>query len=541
MKLPRYVELFRTRWWMIVLIGIICAVVSYGVSTKVLHKSYTASATFEVNFPGTQALVTQNDMPALVATDAELMTSYPVAQRTVNRLHLGSTLTARGLIGRTACTPADLAQTFSCTVTYSDPAQAVQILNTLGAVAIATNDANQTQQLQPLLSDVTQKINAARQDRDAALQELAISPSGAASANLTTRIDDDNATLQQLQQNQVELQQQLAAERNSIILLDPAQAPSTPSSPRPLLNTIIAALVGVLLGVGGVLLVDYLDDSPHSPEHLATELGAPIFATLPRVVRKKGQLPEMVVNPHSDAAEAYRILRTSIRFANVDSPIRSLVVTSSTTGEGKTTTASNLAVTFAQAGVRVVLIDADLRRPNVHEVFDLDNSVGLTSVLYSQREIQWGDVLQPGPVPRLHVLTAGPLPPNPAELLSSRRMSRVMDHLRGWAELIIVDAPPLLAVADPVVLALMVDAVLLVTDVENSSVHSMQRSRESLASVGAKISGIVLNKVPRGKMGYYDYSHDGYHSTGTVVENPNLSHVRVAETPSTEPPALYGS
>jgi non-specific protein-tyrosine kinase len=395
----------------------------------------------------------------------------------------------------------------------------------LADVIIAVNYDNQTKQLQPLLQQVKAQIAGTTADLNAA--QAALHTPGADAAALTARIDNDNQTLTSLQQQQLSLQQSLATQANSIILLNPAQAPLGPTSPRPLVNTLLAALAGLMIAVGGILLADYLDDSPRSPEHLSAELGAPIFASLPRVTRRKGQLPETVTSPHSDAAEAYRILRTSIRFANVDTPIRSLLVTSSNVGEGKTTTAANLAVTFAQAGVRVVLVDADLRRPTVHEAFDLDNTVGLTTVLYSQRDIQWKEVLRPGPVPRLQILTAGPLPPNPAELLSSRRMHRVMEHLRANVELVIVDSPPLLHVADPVVLALMTDAALLVTDVERSSIHAMQRAKEALASVGVSIAGVVLNKVPRGKSEYYYYA-GGYRT-------------EIAESQDSAPHASNGS
>jgi tyrosine-protein kinase len=536
-KLPHYVSLFRARWWLIALITLVCAVASYGVSTRVLAKQYTASATFEVNIPATQlnnpnAVIT----PQQVQTDAQLATSLPVAQQTIAELHLQKVLTPDSLIGKTSCSASDVAQTFTCSVVYNSRSMALKLMSKLADVVIATNYANQTQQLQPLLSQVKAQINSTQADLNDA--ETALHTPGADTVTLTARIDSDNQALLGLRQQQIQLQQSLATQANSIILLDPAQAPAGPTSPRPLVNTLLAALAGLMIAIGGILLADYLDDSPRSPEHLSSVMGAPIFASLPRVTRRKGQLPETVTSPHSDAAEAYRILRTSIRFANVDAPIRSLLVTSSNVGEGKTTTATNLAVTFAQAGVRVVLVDADLRRPTVHEAFDLDNTVGLTTVLYSQRDLQWSEVLRPGPVPRLQILSAGPLPPNPAELLSSRRMHRVMEHLRANAELVIVDSPPLLHVADPVVLALMTDAVLLVTDVERSSLHGMERAKEALAAVGVSLAGIVLNKVPRGRSEYYYYA-GGYRPEGGDAQNvgpstlaPIVSAKRDAEAPS---------
>jgi non-specific protein-tyrosine kinase len=527
-KLPHYVSLFRSRWWLIALITLVCAGAAYGVSTRILPKQYTASATFEVNIPATQinnpnAAVT----PQQVQTNAELATSLPVARRTIAALNLQNVLTPESLIGKTSCSASDVAQTFTCSINYKDRAMALALMRKLAQVVIAVNYDNQTKQLQPLLQQVKGQIAYYTADLQAA--ETALQARNGDAATLTARVDNDNQTLTSLQQQQLQLQQSLASQANSIILLNPAQAPTGPTSPRPLVNTLLAALAGLMIAVGGILLADYLDDSPRSAEHLSSEMGVPILASLPRITRRKGQLPETVTNPHSDAAEAYRILRTSIRFANVDAPIRSLLVTSSNVGEGKTTTATNLAVTFAQAGVRVVLIDADLRRPTVHDAFELDNTVGLTTVLCSQRDLQWSEVLRPGPVASLQILTAGPLPPNPAELLSSRRMHRVMEHLRANAELVIVDSPPLLHVADPMVLAPMTDAVLLVTDVERSSLHGLQRAKEALAAVGASIAGIVLNKVPRSKSEYYYYAGGSRPDIGDSVDGAARTMAEIVE------------
>jgi capsular exopolysaccharide synthesis family protein len=197
-------------------------------------------------------------------------------------------------------------------------------------------------------------------------------------------------------------------------------------------------------------------------------------------------------DPRSPAAEAYRALRTNIQFSSLDKPLRTILATSTSPDEGKSTTIANLAVTMAQSEQRVILVDCDLRRPSLHTLFGLSNDVGLTSMI-----LQEGDQIpvQPTEVPGLTVLTSGPLPPRPADILGSRRMEAVIAQLREHADFVLFDTPPVVAVTDAAVLATRVDGVLLVF---RSGVTKRDRAREArrlLEKVNANIVGVVLTDV----------------------------------------------
>lgn len=196
-------------------------------------------------------------------------------------------------------------------------------------------------------------------------------------------------------------------------------------------------------------------------------------------------------NPKSPIAEAYRQLRTNIQFSSLDNPVRTLVVTSTSPDEGKTTTLANLAVTIAQTESRVTLVDCDLRKPSVHELFGLASEPGLTSVLLGAEEIPYQDC----GIPNLRILTAGPLPPNPSELLGSRRMSEVIARLKSEADYVLFDTPPVVIVTDAAVLATRVDGVLLVISAGKTRRELAQRAKGLLEKVNAPLLGVVLNNV----------------------------------------------
>lgn len=210
-------------------------------------------------------------------------------------------------------------------------------------------------------------------------------------------------------------------------------------------------------------------------------------------------------DPRSPVAEAYRSLRTNLEFSSLDEPLRTMVVTSPAPEAGKSTTLANLAVTMAQAGKQVILVDCDLRRPSLHEIFGVPNTAGLTSVMLDDAAAT--PPLRETGVPGLKLLTSGPLPPNPAELLASRRMADFIKLLREQADIVLFDAPPVIAVTDAAILASRVDGVLLVLNAGVTRREHAQRAKAALEKVNARLIGTVLNNVK------LDTSLYGYYST----------------------------
>mgnify|MGYP001473398824 CR=1 FL=1 len=212
-----------------------------------------------------------------------------------------------------------------------------------------------------------------------------------------------------------------------------------------------------------------------------------------------------VVNPRSPVSETYRTLRTNIDFAAIDSALQIIMVTSAGPGEGKSTTIANLAVTYSQADRKVVLIDADMRKPTAHKTFQISNRFGLSSVISQQSTLQ--EVVQSTDIPNLDVITAGPIPPNPAEMLASKRMTDLMEELRTMYDIVLVDTPPLLAVTDAQIAATKSDGVVLVVDQGRVKRQFAQRAIQNLQNVNARILGVVLNNVKRrsNEDAYYYY------------------------------------
>ena len=219
-------------------------------------------------------------------------------------------------------------------------------------------------------------------------------------------------------------------------------------------------------------------------------------------------------NPKSPIAEAYRTLRTNIQFSNVDGDLKLLCVTSSGPGEGKTTTSTNLAETFAQSGNRVLIIDGDLRKPRVHKVFNLRNSRGLTNVLSGQNMIE--EVTQFAGSD-ITVITSGPIPPNPSELLGSQKMKDIMTQLKQLYDVIIIDAPPVGVVTDAAILSTIVDGTILVVASGKTEIDGAKRAKQLLENVGARIIGVVMTMMPVNKKGYYGYQYYSYYDEEEMV------------------------
>ncbi|MFZ5591380.1 MAG: CpsD/CapB family tyrosine-protein kinase [Bacillota bacterium] len=220
-----------------------------------------------------------------------------------------------------------------------------------------------------------------------------------------------------------------------------------------------------------------------------------------------------VHEPKSPVAEAYRILRTNIQFSGLDRSLRSLLVTSSAPNEGKSLTVANLAAAFAQSGPRVLIVDADLRKPTQHKLFSISNLQGLTSVLLGQMEL--ADAVHRVPPHALYVLPTGPIPPNPAELLGSQRMREFIREATAAYDLVFFDTPPVVSVTDAALLGAVVDGVLLVVEAGKTKIELAQKARQLLSNVQARLLGVVLNKVGEGSSDYYYYYHYYYGGSGS--------------------------
>ena len=291
-------------------------------------------------------------------------------------------------------------------------------------------------------------------------------------------------------------------------IVDNAQVSSSPVSPQPLRNLGLAAVLGLLLGVALAVARELLDTSVSSAGDVADVTSTPILGhinTDPAAVRKP---PAKALKEATPWSEAFRVLRTNMQYIEVDHDQKVFVVTSSLPAEGKSTTAFNLAITLAMAKQRVVLIEADLRRPLIASRLGLDDGVGTTSVLIGK--VPLGDALQDYEATGLKVLTSGPIPPNPSELLQSVAMEKLLGDLRDDYDVVIIDAPPLLPVTDAALLSAQADGALVVVRHGKTTRDQLSHAVERVSAVDAKTVGIVVNMAPAKKAGRsYGYGY-GY-------------------------------
>ncbi|HEX9077216.1 MAG TPA: polysaccharide biosynthesis tyrosine autokinase, partial [Anaerolineae bacterium] len=359
----------------------------------------------------------------------------------------------------------------------------------------------------------------------------------AALENDSNKLNDLNARISALQLKITDWQKNyasLSALLNSgsnlfVTILAPAQVPTTPISPNVPQNVLFAALAGIVLSGGAILLLEYLDDTVKAPDDVQKILNVPALGAITRIAGIHDPSDNLITlrHPRSPIAEAYRVFRTNLRFTGIENPSGALLVTSSTPGEGKTTTAANLAVIMAQAGRRVILLDTDLRRPYIHKLFGLSNSVGLSSLFLGDAPTL-ESIMQPTSVPGLRVITSGPLPPNPAEILDSNLMTEILASLKTQSDILILDSPPTLAVADAGILAAHCSGVVVVIDSGRTRTDACRRTLQTLQQTGGKIYGVVLNKLSTRRSGgsysyYYYYSDDQKRKAGTKrpVDQPS--------------------
>lgn len=310
-------------------------------------------------------------------------------------------------------------------------------------------------------------------------------------------------------------------------VITPASAPVKPSSPDVFLNLLIGFLIGAVLGIAYALLRAVTDIKIRGESDLERLTAKAILGGI--VYDQAASRRPLVtqVAQQSQRAESFRQIRTNLQFANISSSSKSILVTSSLPGEGKSTTATNMAITMAQAGQRVALVDADLRRPSVAAYLGLEGNAGLTTELIGSAESH--DLLQPWGPDDLYVLTSGQIPPNPSELLGSAEMRELLLKLEAEFDTVIIDAPPLIPVTDASVLAQIVGGVILVVGAGKVKTPDVERSLASLQLVNANLMGIVLNLLPSKGPDSYAYSNYSYESKPLTPVSSGRSNGRNSE------------
>lgn len=327
---------------------------------------------------------------------------------------------------------------------------------------------------------------------------------------LQREIDQRKTLVTSLNQNVNQLQMKQQVTHDPVITISPPSEPEK-VAPRVALNMVLSVLLGLMLGIGLAMLQEYLDDRVNSTEEARQIAGASVLGYVPLVAKQEARLISDMRS--GSTLESYRVLRSNVQFATVDETVCSLMVTSTNPGEGKSMTACNLAIAMALDGKRVILVDADLRLPTIHEKMGLAQQPGLTNVLLGRKELE--EALQPTDVEGLRVLTAGSLPPNPAELLNSLAMRQLHEDLKELADIVIFDCPPCLATADAQVMASVVDGVLYVMQLGETKKSPMRHSMEMLRQAHGRILGVIFNKIDMSshRDDYY-YSFDSYYSNG---------------------------
>jgi capsular exopolysaccharide synthesis family protein len=331
---------------------------------------------------------------------------------------------------------------------------------------------------------------------------------------------------------------------NNIRLIDTPTEPKWPISPNTPTNVGIGFLVGLLLGIAACLLREALDNTLKTPEDVEKRLTVTFLGLLPEIAdddisgpyaskrrrrkarRVKSELaPELLVHerPASGSAEAARSLRTNLTFMNPDKPYRRILVTSAAPSEGKTTVAVSIAISLAQGGQRVCIVDCDLRRPRLHRIFDRAGDIGLMNVVVGEATLQ--EVAKPTIVPNLYCIPCGPIPPNSADVVASEKFKRILDELGEQFDRVILDSPPVVAVTDSAILSTLVDGVLMVIRAFKTTFSLSRSGLRTLRDVDAPIAGAVLNAVNLDRheyyyQRYYYYRREGY-SAATTDDRPS--------------------
>jgi len=538
MALEQYFAVVKKWWWLILASTLVATVSSYQAMSRV-PRIYQSTTTVMIGQSLQKANPTNQDFyisQQLAQTYAHMVSRQPVLKTAAEALGLAYVPSATNVSARTV--PGT--QLLEISVRDTDPRRARALADEIARQLIRQSPTESGEDrarqvfVQAQLQNLEDNIQATEEQIEAEQAKLDAANSARAIQQYRNNIAALQQRLASYQSTYASLFQTVQGGTNYISIVEPATVPTTPISPRVMETVLLAAAIGLILALAGAFLIEFLDDTVKTPNDVRQAVDLPTLGTIARF-KAKGYEKKLITaqQPRSPIAEAFRALRMNIQFSSVDKPIRTLLVTSPSSAEGKSIALANLAVVMAQSGRSVIVVDTDLRRPEQHKFFGLSNHHGLSNALLKPNpdvsEYMWkpeieslaglfsdgdnGEVtehVQPTGVGNLHIVTSGPPPPNPADLLGSERMEAIIEELKKRADVVLFDSPPVLVVTDAAVLSTRVDGVLLVNGARRTRRAMAQRAVERLRQVDANLLGVVLNRLPARRGGfYYSQYYDG--------------------------------
>ncbi len=504
MELRQYWAILVRWWWLFIL----CAVLGGGAA-------YLVSVNMQPTFEASTLLIIGGSVDLVNPSTGEIQTSQRLAQTYAELLKtrpiMDATRQNLGLPHMPKVTVSLLRNTELMRITVADtiPSRAAATANELANQLIRRSPSDPEGREQ----GYREFVHAQLDELEAEIRILGEALLAEQEANNTERVLRLQQELTTRRANYSELLNFLRSSSvNYIRVIEDAIPPRTPTAPKVLQNTVLAAVVGLMLAGGAAFLIEYLDDSVKGQADIETILGLPTLGMVAELDgAANGTTPETLAlnHPFSSFVEGFRMLRTRLRYSLDSNEPRVFLVTSVAPGEGKTTTVANLAVVTAQAGLKTLAIDADLRRPTMHKIFDVDNDTGLSAYIVGEADSP-DAVIQTTHSDDLWLMTSGVIPPNPAELLNSPRMAELLTQLCDRFDVILIDSPPILGVADANILASLASGTILVAEVGRTRLDLCLQAAAQIERVEGKLLGVVLNRFNARRGGYY-YHYNYYH------------------------------
>jgi len=541
------------RWaWLLLLVAIAAGAVAYYLTDQ-QPRVYQASTRAVVN------VVTGSDYYDAYSASygaQRLAETYAQTMITPELLRSVSDRLGHEITGDITVSPVENSAILTVTVTDSDPQKAADtanmVISTFSEKILTDQSSRYTELKQGLEEEIARidqnltQINerlavlqikeaelAAAEARAAEMEKAGLDPievvrdpnDYVARAQLELAQSQYQSTRSSLFYNLQQIKLTEVQSATTISQITQAVADENPIQPQPLKSAGLAAVVGLMAAAGIVFLIAFLQDEVRDPEEFTRKWGVPVVGVITHYPSGQDQLIT-VAKPRMPVSEAFRSLRTNLQFSGIDAPLKTVLVTSASPSDGKSSVVANLAAVMAQSEKEVVLVDGDMRRPTLHKVLKLSNRIGLSDYFIRTPEKMTG-VVKKTKVNGLSIITSGSLPPNPSELLGSSRMQDVLRLLEKHFDMVLLDSPPLLAVTDALILAKSVDGVLLVVDPKKTKRGAIRQAIEQLQRLDARLLGVVLNNIKVKRSSYY-YNRDYYYSKQYGRTSEDAAHMEAA-------------